>query len=415
MDISAGARSLLAAARRGDVSCAEVAEQALAGLDRVVELNGLAFRDDDSVRARAVALDAQRARGHIGALHGLPVSVKDWIETTPFPCAAGHPQFAERRPARDATVVARLRAAGALIVATSAVGPASALHGRPRNPLDPTRTPGHSSAGEGVMLRCGVAAVGIGSDSGGSIRFPAHCCGLVGLRPTYGRVPVTGHFPRVGALADGRTVIGPLARHVDDIRLVLPVIAGPDGHDPACPPVPIGTEPASVAGLRVAVHTHTSSGGLEPEVAAMVDRLAAVLSAAGCEVTHEPDVLRVERALDITQRYWSRARLGAGEVEKLLADWDRFRVESMRLLARYDAILSPTCPHPAPPLGVTDDSDWTYLLTASLCGWPAISVPAGSTNDGLPLGAQIVAGPWAEGTCLALATVIEAAGTADYV
>lgn len=399
-------RELAAQLANGAVSCAELAERALSRLDGVAALRGVAFRDDDAVRAEAAAIDADHARGVLrGPLHGVPFSVKDWIETTPFPCSAGQPRFADRRPARDATVVARLRAAGALVVATSSIGPHSALHGMPISPLDPTRTPGHSSAGEAIMVATATSAFGIGSDSGGSIRFPAHCCGLVGLRPTYGRVPLTGHFPRVGQQFDGRTVIGPLTRTVDDARTVLDVISGADGRDPACHPMPPPREPISAHGLRVAVHRVGLAGHFEPVAADAVDRAAAALADAGCALTDD-DVLDVDESLDITQRYWGRSRLSGAEVDRLLTDWDRSRVRALRLLDRYDAVLSPAAPHIAPQLGETSDADWTYLLSASLWGWPAIVVPVAEPDE-MPSGVQLMAGPWNDGACLALASVVE--------
>jgi amidase len=261
------------------------------------------------------------------------------------------------------------------------------------------------------MVATGAAAFGIGSDSGGSLRFPAHCCGLVGLRASYGRVPVTGHFPRVATLGDGRTVIGPLTRRVDDARFVLPILAGPDGRDPSCPPVP-ATRESPVAGLRIGVHRQTLDGApLRGDVVAALDVAVDALAAAGCLLADD-DVLDVAHALDITRRYWGRTRLPTGEVEQLLHDWDRSRLRAMRLLDRYDAILSPAAPYPAPLLGAADDANWTYALSASLWGWPALVVPAGRSVEGLPLGVQLVAGPWCEGTCLALGEIVERAAPA---
>lgn len=306
-----------------------------------------------------------------GPLHGRIATVKEWLPD-------------------DATAVRRLRAAGAIVVARTKAGE------QVPNPWDPTRTAGPSSSGEGVTVATGVAEIGLGSDSGGSLRFPAHCSGVFALRPTYGRVPVTGHRPRVGLLYDGRTVIGPLARTVADLRLVLDVIAGPDGRDAAAPPVPPPGR-ADVDGLRVAVVRGRG-----------VDLAATALDAAGARVVDDDSVLDVDRSADITTRDWGRRHLAAGEVERLLKDWDRSRAENMLTLDRYDAILSPVAPHLAPKLGEGSLADWTYTLGPSLWGWPALALRVGS-EDGLPYAVQLVAGPWREDVAFALGECVEAA------
>ena len=153
----------------------------------------------------------------------------------------------------DSTAVARLRAAGGVLIAKTNVGVDHPVHGPCHHPVDPARSPGGSSSGEAVVVASGASPLGIGSDSGGSIRLPAAWCGAVGFKPSYGLVPTTGHYPRVGQLHDGRTVVGPLTRSARDAWLALGVLAGPDGHDPGAVPVALG-DPGSVAiaGLRVA-------------------------------------------------------------------------------------------------------------------------------------------------------------------
>ena len=243
------AGELLAAVRTGELSVEEVVVARLARLHDLDDVTAaIAAFEDHRALADARALDRTRAEGRpLGPLHGLPVTVKDWIDVEGFPCAGEGGRAIGRRPSVDATVVARLRAAGAVVVAKTRSWDDGAPGGAVLHPLDASRTPGGSSSGEAVAVAAGASLLGIGSDSGGSIRLPAAWCGVLGFKPTAGRVPTTGHFPRVGALSDGRTQIGPLAPDLDTIERVLPMIAGPDGHDAGVAPVPLGA--ADEAGL----------------------------------------------------------------------------------------------------------------------------------------------------------------------
>ena len=232
----------------------DAVEEHLARLDALTELNAVVARDDAAARRAGPAeLDDAFARsGPVGALHGVPFTVKDWLDAVGLPCV-GEGDDPERRPTRDSTAVARLRAAGGVLIAKTNVGVDHPVHGPCHHPVDPARSPGGSSSGEAVVVASGASPLGIGSDSGGSIRLPAAWCGAVGFKPSYGLVPTTGHYPRVGQLHDGRTVVGPLTRSARDAWLALGVLAGPDGHDPGAVPVALG-DPGSVAiaGLRVA-------------------------------------------------------------------------------------------------------------------------------------------------------------------
>ena len=290
-----------------------------AHLGRITEMNeplrAVVAINADACRAAAQTADDALARGKAaGPLHGVPFTVKDWIETHDLPCSGGVEERRNFVPTRDATVVARMRAAGAILLGKTKPGADDAVHPRARNPYNVARSTGGSSAAEAAIIAAGGSPIGLGSDSGGSLRLPAAWCGIATLKPTAGFVPVTGHFPRVGGIADPRTQIGPMARSVDDLDLILRVIAGPDGRDPDVIPMALRDLAAvRMAGLRVAVCTEVSGVRPAPEVADSGTAAANALAAAGATVV-EARPPRIDEALAITQAYWARARsLSASE------------------------------------------------------------------------------------------------------
>lgn len=210
---------LVAAMASGEASAAEVVADQIARLHDVHSGTNCVARWNDRAEAAAGELDARfEADGPVGPLHGVPITVKDWIDVEGMACTGGITECRDRMPSRDATVVARLRAAGAIIIAKTTVQVESELFGRVLHPLDPTRSPGGSSSGEAAAVGGGGSILEIGSDSGGSIRVPAAWCGIAALKPSAGRVPTTGHFPRVGermSLTDGGrpTTPPPWRRH----------------------------------------------------------------------------------------------------------------------------------------------------------------------------------------------------------
>jgi amidase len=402
--------TLLAAMRTGEVSVAEVVATRLALLHDLDETTAaIAAFEDVRALADARGLDRARAEGRpLGALHGLPVTVKDWIDVEGFPCAGDGARAVGRRPAVDATVVARLRAAGAVVVAKTRSWADGAPGGAVLHPLDGSRTPGGSSSGEAVAVATAASLLGIGSDSGGSIRLPAAWCGVLGFKPTAGRVPTTGHFPRVGALSDGRTQIGPLASDLDAIERVLPVIAGPDGQDPGVAPVPLAAvDEATVAGGRFAVLVGEGGWVATAEVVAAVEAAATALAAVGLERVEWP-VPWLEPALDITRRYWGRSQLDGAGVAQQLWDWDRFRRRYLEAARDVDLLLTPTVAGVAPQRREVTGEDFVFTLPASLTSSPAISVPAGPGAHGLPLAVQLIGRPWEDHRVLAAARALTA-------
>ena len=256
----------------------------------------------------AAALDAQfDVGGAVGPFHGVPITVKDWIDVAGLPCTGGEVAHRNRVPTRDGTVVARLRAAGAIVIAKTTVQVDTELWGPVRNPVDGTRSPGGSSSGEAAAVGGGGSVLGIGSDSGGSLRVPAAWCGVCTLKPSAGRVPTTGHFPRVGERVDGRTQIGPLAASVGTLRTVLGIIAGPDGVDAGIAPVPLGDpDDVSIEGLRLGWFLGDEAHRSTPATRDAVERAVRHLESLGAENVGAIDP-RIDEALDITLRYWKRA------------------------------------------------------------------------------------------------------------
>ncbi len=406
---SAGAIARRIRARETTVT--EVIEDHLARLASArAAIGGIAWSDDTAVldAARTADLALADRSAAIGPLHGVPITVKDWIDVAGFPCAGESARDRDRRPTEDATVVARLRAAGAIVIAKTAAGDRSELYGVTRNPYDHARSPGASSSGEGALVGSGASPLGIGSDSGGSIRLPAAWCGITGLKPTAGRVPNTGHFPRIGALHDGRTQIGPLARCVDDLELTIGLLVGSDGFDPGVIDVPLGsTAEIDVSRLRIASFTHDGPGQPTAAVAHQVERAVDALASAGAKIVDAAVPPHLADAFDITQRYWGRRELSGPEADDLLWDWDRFRRRQLVFAATVDLVVCPVTSDVAAP-GSPQGADYVFMLPASLTGAPAATVPTGFDGP-LPIAAQLVGRKWEDATVLAAARVVEQA------
>ena len=396
---------------RGEVMAFEVVRSQRAKLEAVHETTNCVATWNPAAEAEAEALDAQFARsGAVGPFHGLPITVKDWIDVAGLPCSGGEVAHRSRIPTRDATVVARLRAAGAIVIAKTTVQVDSELWGPVRNPVDPTRSPGASSSGEAAAVGGGGSLLGLGSDSGGSLRVPAAWCGVATLKPSAGRVPTTGHFPRVGERMDGRTVIGPIATSVRTLADVLAIVAGPDGVDGGIPPVPL-TDRGSVTldGLRVGWSVGDNGHATAPEIRDAVTAAVGALEAAGA-VDIGPIDQRLDEALDITLRYWKRAvgRLEGWDVEAHLADWDRYRTRMLRAHAEVDVVVMPVTSTIAPRHRPMETLDYLFTFPASLTGAPAVVVPTG-TSDGVPVAVQVVAHRWRDDVALRAAEAIESA------
>ena len=259
-------------------------------LNAVVTHNELALEQAD-------AADAARAAGENRPLLGLPITLKDSLETEGLRTTGGSCAREHFVPAEDATVVARLRAAGAIVLAKTNLPEYSwsyetdnVVRGRTNNPHDEMRTPGGSSGGEAALLGADASIVGIGTDGGGSIRVPSHYCGTVGIRPTAGRVPETGVWPpmRPTGFMD-LLCIGPMARYVEDLELLLGVISGPDYVDPYVSPVPLGqSDDVVLASLRVNAYSDNGELAVTEATATAVATAASALAERGCSIESRP-------------------------------------------------------------------------------------------------------------------------------
>jgi amidase len=281
------------------------------------------------------------------------------------------------------------------------------VYGRTNNPYNLEYSAGGSSGGEAAAQAAGLSPLGLGSDSGGSIRLPAHYCGVAGLKPTTGRVPNTGAFELPGGLTDARTQIGPMSRFVTDLWPAFVAIAGPDWRDSGVVPVPLD-DPGSVSleGLRLAWFDDDGIVTPSPATAETVRQTASALDAAGLTVSNaRPPAM--DEVGPVTRGYWGMRRLQGGEVEDNILRWDRFRTTMLTFMDDYDAILCPVDHQPAVPHGTEDPLQFAYTLAWSLTGWPCVVVRAGTSPEGLPINVQIVARPWREDVAIAIGAEVE--------
>ncbi|KUL52344.1 indole acetimide hydrolase [Streptomyces sp. NRRL F-4489] len=448
------ARAQAAAVRAGEVAAAELVEDHLARIAEVNPvINAVTQLLADRARAAAAETDRRRAAGaELGPLAGVPFTVKETTAIEGVPTTFGVERFRDLVARADAPPVARLRAAGAIPIGHSnmptmvlaGVHTRSVLYGDTVNPWDPKVTPGGSSGGDGAAVATGMAPLGLGNDSGGSVRIPASFCGVAGLKPTYGRF-AADH--RVGPddpsyAAQILVTDGPLARTVDDLRLAYEVLAGADPRDPRAVPVPPYGEPLP-GPVKVAVVADPGGHGVHPAVRAAVERAADALRDAGYEVCEGLDVPRLDDALAVYGRLtrsefattWPviKPLLGEGGHRYIELGMDEagpaelpeyLRLTGARLgirrdwaafLDAYPLVLGPVFTEPPfiPGDEARDAESYRRVQTAmrlctatSFVGVPAVAVPAGVVN-GLPHGVQLIGRAYREDLCLAAAEEVE--------
>ena len=449
--------AMAAQIRQRELSPVELVEAHLARIEKLnPKLNAFVQVDAEDARHQARAAEDAVSHEKLGPLHGVPISIKSSIEVNRMRCEAGSKLRAGLVATQDAPLVSRLRNAGAIILGTTnapellmAWETDNLLYGRTNNPWDLSRTPGGSSGGEAAAIAAGCSAGGVGSDGGGSIRVPAHFSGICGLKPTPGRIPATGHFPTsVGPFAL-LGVVGPMARTAADLKVLFEVMQGPDDGDPSAAPVPVRwPDRGDLKKLRVGYFEDDGRTPVTAETRAAVRAAAEALKRAGFVVEpFRPEGLEQARQLwwlffgiaggmllrpmtqgreaglsPILKQHLSRVAAEPSHTGQTLLDtWimrDELRMQVFSQMREYPVLLCPVASVPAFRHGerswnvdgktVEYLDAWSYTEWFNLLGTPAVAVPFGRSNQGLPIGVQIVARPWQEELVLAVAAELEA-------
>jgi amidase len=453
--------------RRGEVSPVEVLEAHLDSLARLnPELNAVIAVSPQALEEARRAGEMRSKGDAVGPLHGVPVTVKETLDVRGLPATAGSLARAGRVAETDATAVARLRAAGAIILGKTNCSEMALdytaenpVYGRTLNPYDPLRTPGGSSGGCAAAVAAGLSAASLGSDLAGSVRIPAHFCGVVGLRPTAARVPRGGHCPMVSGAYRLGASLGPLTRTVEDARLLFRVLSGVRGavSGQAAGAEPSGADSRSeeqrlsrLRELRVAFYEDDGEVPVSDEVREAVRRAARACEAFGMVVAEERPP-HVERGNELwlalfshaTARFLraeyagreglagpaARALLTRAEaavppaLDDFLAAWERrdlLRAELIEWMKRRPLLIAPVGAVTAPPHAETRRVEvagarlnsfraFGYAQAFNVFDFPAVCLPAGRTREGLPVGVQLVGRPREEELVLDAARVVERA------
>ncbi|HEX8871340.1 MAG TPA: amidase [Candidatus Acidoferrum sp.] len=420
-------------------------------------LNAFVHLDEESALARAKSAEATAVQGGgLLPLTGIPVTVKSCIDVAGWPCPAGSLLRKDYVPAANATLVSRLEAAGAILLGNTntpeflmAYESDNRVTGRTSNPWNTAYSAGGSSGGEAAAIASGCSMGGAGSDGGGSIRTPAHFCGICGLKPTPGRIPATGHFPAAAGAFSWLGVVGPMARTVADLTALFRVMAGPDDADALCAPVPRQDfSQAELRGLRVGILESTAFGRPTPETLSAMRRAAQLL----CDLDFRVEPVKIEgleRALELWWFFFGpvigglfhhmvegresqlspifREYLAAADAEppatldsfvRACAERDLVRASILRQMKSVPILLSPVSLEPAFRHGAGsyrrgDAHNYGHTMRfcqwLNLAGFPGLSLPMGRSDEGLPINVQLIGRPHEEDLLLAVAASLEQA------
>jgi Asp-tRNA(Asn)/Glu-tRNA(Gln) amidotransferase A subunit family amidase len=442
------------AIRSKKVSPVEVVESHLKSIETwQPALNAFVHLDADAARHHARAAESAVSNGApLGPLHGVPLTVKSCIDVAGWPCPAGSLLRKGYVPKHDAPLVARLKSAGAILLGNTntpeflmAYESDNLLTGKTSNPWNLSYSAGGSSGGEAAAIAAGCSMGGVGSDGGGSIRVPAHFCGVCGLKPTPGRIPSTGHFPAGAGAFSWIGVVGPMARTIADVHSLFEVMAGPDPGDALSSPVPLRAHTGSdLHGLRVGILEGNALGTATAETTAAVLQAATWLAGQGFTV----DPIRIDgldRALELWWFFFgrvighllqkavarneenisplfreylsfanSRSPITLGQFIEACAERDLLRAKILRQMQNAPILLSPVSSAPAfrhgegnycPGTGYLNTMRFSQWL--NLTGFPGVSVPVQLSNEGLPIGVQLIGRPFKDELLLEVAAAIE--------
>lgn len=447
------AKKIAALIQSKQVSSTEVTKAYIARIEAVnPKLNAVVFPCFERALQEAKFADEALAQGKVfGPLHGVPCTIKDSHETQGVVSTGGTLGRKGYIPSRDATYVARVRAAGAIVLGktntpelTLSGQTTNLIYGKTHNPYKLGFQPGGSTGGGASIIAAGGSPFDIGTDFGGSIRGPAHFCGITGLKPTTGRVPRTGHIVDYGGFFDSFQVVGPLARWVEDLELVTDLIRGPDYIDAAISPAPwLDPKAVDLKKIKVAYYLNNGSAKpLTPETEAAVKKTVALFTALGVTVVEDCPTALIKESQELRNalstadgRAWVKRMLkkynttqvspvialsdspqcNVSEFTRLADAFDANRSKFLGWMSQYDLLICPANRTPAEPWPeelkpqLPDPTNIGFTTTYNNTGWPGAVVRAGTSPDGLPIGVQFIAMPWREDVSLAAAAFVEAA------
>lgn len=456
--VTSSVKQLLGLIKNKKISCKELIEAHLTHIAAInPKINAIVqpLSKEKALEEAHRADEAIANHQNLGKLHGIPITIKDARKVKGFLCTYGNESPLNHVATEDATVVARLRAEGAIVIGVTNIPDFSmtyetenSLYGRTNNPYDLDRSPGGSSGGEAAIIAAGGSTFGIGADSGGSIRQPAHNCGIAALKPTRGLIPDTGKFPKDGlGIFNLVETQGPFARRVEDLIYTLPILAGPDGIDPNIFPIaPNDPTKVDLKKLRVAFYTGNGVATPRQDIIKTINDAAEALTKDVASMKADYPIIKKETYSAFEELFfyggdkgkWLLDRMEAMQVKKVAAPFqalldfakqfefsvtevrnrllalDQFKIQWMKFMSSYDVILCPVATFPARSYTQTEDAaafslshDLTYNLPFNITGWPAAVVRCGTSSERLPIGVQVIAKAWRDDIALAVAKRLE--------
>ena len=440
-------RKLAEAVRTGQLTSKQLTRTYLDRIEAVnPSLNAVIHLEADQAMKHAERADIALKGGETpGRLFGVPMTIKDSLDTADMVTTWGTTGRENFRPGDDATCVSRLRNEGAILMGktntpefTLAFKTDNALFGPTRNPYDLIRTPGGSSGGAAAIIAAQASPFDVGTDTGGSIRLPSHFCGIAGIKPTTGRIPCTGNALPVTGLLAPLSQPGPMARHVDDLIYLLEIMKGPDFNDPFSRPMPwFNPYEVDVSRLRIGYHTDNGISKPDDAIIGAIRSVVALLADGGLKVSEArptgiemtnfvfgalwtadngemvDELLEDCRTTVLSDRLAASVasrppEISAREFAQAVSLWHNYQSSMLSFFHDFDVLLSPVNARTAIPLDQTEHfPDYTYTAAYNMTGWPAAVIRMGTDPAGLPIGLQIIAAPAREDLCLALALWLE--------